>query len=111
MMNIIKEYKEFANVQEDKIYSFSEYKPKKYNGNVVIDQIMEWLRAKLLDEPSAEFVSVSLEQFFSDCAVNYDEFMTFYNELDKTQRVKSFQINIENNIITFSDFKNNEEKE
>ncbi len=110
-MKIIKEYKEFVDLQEDKIYKFSEYSPTKYNGNVVIDQIMEWLRAKLLDEPNADFITVTLDEFFSECSVNKNEFMTFYNEMKKTQRVKNFQIEIDNDNITFSDFKNNEEIE
>lgn len=110
-MNIIKEYKEFNDVTEDKIYKFSEYEPTKYNGNVVVDQIMEWLRAKLLEAPDSDMVGVPLDVFFKECAVNRNAFMTFYNEMDKTNIVKSFKVEIKDNYILFNEFKNNEENE
>ena len=103
-MNIIREYKEFNDITEDKIYNFSEYEPSKYNGNVLVDQIMEWLRAKLLD--GGDDVTVPIETFFQECSVNKDQFLTFYNELQKTQKVKSFKVTIEGENITFNDFKN-----
>jgi len=110
-MNIIKEYKEFSNVTEDKIMSFSNYEPTKYNGNVLVDQIMEWLRAKLLDDKEAESVTVPLDTFLQECSVDKDKFMTFYNEMQTTQKVKSFKVDIVGDNITFSEFKNNEENE
>ena len=104
---MITKYKEFNNIEEDKVYKFSEYEPTKYNGNIVIDQIMEWLRAKLLDTPGDE-IKVPLDTFFQECAVDKNKFMTFYNHSD---RIKNFSINIEDDFIIFGDFKNNEEKE
>lgn len=108
---MIKTFDNFFDITEDKIFKFSEFDPIKYNGTILVNQIMEWLRAKLLDEPNSEEISLPLEQFYSECSVDKKQFMTFYNEHEKTQRVKSFKMNINNNIITFNDFKNNEEKE
>jgi len=101
----------YKDITEDKIIKFSDYKATKYNGNIVVDQIMEWLRAKLVDEPDTDMVSVPLETFFRECSVDSNKFMTFYNEINKTQKVKSFKVEINGNNITFSDFKNNEEND
>jgi len=103
-------YKEYNNIEEDKVYKFSEYEPTKYNGNLIVDQIMEWLRYKLLETPG-ESITVPLQQFFTECSVDKAKFYTFYNEMQKTQIVKSFKIKIDGNNITFGDFKKNEDKE
>ena len=105
---MITKYKVYNNIEEDKVYKFSEYEPTKYNGNLVVDQIMEWLRAKLLDQDSDE-INVPLNIFLKESGVNKNEFMTFYNEIDKTQKAKNFKVEIVDNNIIFSDFKNNEE--
>jgi len=105
-MKIIKEYNEYNDITEDKIYKFSEYDPSKYNGNILVDQIMEWLRAKRLDNKNSESISVPLDLFFSECAVDRNQFLTFYNEMAKTDKVQNFEIKIENNNITFFNFKN-----
>lgn len=110
MSKLIK-YSEFNNLAEDKIYKFSEYEPIKYNGNIVVDQIMEWLRAKLVDEPDSLSIKVPMDVFFKECSVDKNKFMTFYNEMEKTQKVKNFKMEIQNNYIIFTDFKNNEENE
>jgi len=102
--------KHIKNLLEDKIFKFSEFEPTKYNGNKLIILIMEWLRAKRLNN-DLESVKVSLEDFFKESGVNKDIFYTFYNEMDKTQKVKNFSIEIIGNDIIFSDFKNNEDNE
>lgn len=101
----------YKKIKEDKIIKFSEYQPSKYNGNIVVDQIMEWLRAKLVDNPDSDTVAVPLSVFFKECSVDKNKFMTFYNEMNKTQIVKNFKVNIKGDYIIFTDFKNNEEKE
>jgi len=107
---MITKYKVYNNIEEDKVYKFSEYEPTKYNGNLVVDQIMEWLRAKLLDTPVEE-IKVPISTFYQECSVDKHKFMTFYNELEKTNRAKNFSIEIDGDFIIFGDFKNNEEKE
>lgn len=107
----IKKFKNFIpnigrEVKEDKIISFSEYEPTKYNSNIVVNQIMEWLRSKLLEQPNSKTISVPLHIFFKECSVNKDKFMTFYNELNRTQTIKNFKIDIKNDNIIFSEFKN-----
>lgn len=106
-MKIVKEYKDFAEIQEDKIYKFSEYEPIKYNGNMLMNQVMEWLRAKLLEYPNSELITVKIEQFFNECSVNRDKFMTFYNEMKKTHVLNNFEIEIEGENISFKNFKKN----
>lgn len=105
-MNIIKEYKNFNNVKEDKIFKFSEYEPTKYNGNILVTQIMEWLRAKLLDEPGSDSITVPLQQFYNECSVDKNKFLTLYNEQEKTHSLNNFDIEINDENITFKNFKN-----
>ena len=99
---MIDNYKIFNNVKEDKIYKFSDYNAIKYNGNVLVDQIMEWLRAKLLVSENKNSITVPLETFFKECSVDKDKFMTFYNEHKQTQKIQSFDITINKNNTTYS---------
>lgn len=101
----------YKDITEDKIIKFSDYQPTKYNGNIIVDQIMEWLRAKLVDDPDSDMVAVPLNVFFKECAVDKNKFMTFYNEMKKTGKVKNFKVEIKGDYIIFNDFKNNEENE
>jgi len=103
-------FKKFNNIQEEKIFKFSEYDPTKYNGNMVVDQIMEWLRAKRLDSDE-DTISVPLELFFRECSVDKNKFMTFYNEMENTNKIKNFDIEIVDGNIIFNNFKNAEENE
>jgi len=110
-MKKILEYKVFSDITEDKVIKFSDFQPTKYNGNIVVDQIMEWLRAKLVDEPDSDNITVPLNVFFKECAVDKNKFMTFYNEMKKTGKVNNFKIEIKGDYVIFNDFKNNEENE
>lgn len=96
------------NISEDKIFRFDEFEPTKYNGNVLMTAIMEWLRAKLLDN-DLEVIQAPLEQFFQECKVDKNKFLTFVKENDVAQKAKNFSVKIEGDQIIFSDFKNNEE--
>ena len=103
-------FKKFNNIQEEKIFKFSEYDPTKYNSNMVVDQIMEWLRSKRLDNP-ADYITVPLDVFFRECSVDKNKFMTFYNEKDLINKIKNFNVEIIGDNITFNEFKNAEENE
>jgi hypothetical protein len=105
-MKIIKEYIEFNNITEDKIMKFSEYKPTKYNGNELVITIMEWLRAKLLEEPNVDQITYSFDSFLEESGIDKNIFMTFYNEKEKTQRANNFNVEIDGNDIHFNQFKN-----
>jgi len=103
-------FKKFNNIQEEKIFKFSEYNSTKYNGNMVVDQIMEWLRAKRLDNDN-DTISAPLELFFTECSVDKNKFMTFYNEMENINKIKNFNIKIVDGNIIFNNFKNAEENE
>jgi hypothetical protein len=105
-MNLIKNYKKFNNVTEDKIMNFSEYDPIKYNGNKLVIILMEWIRAKLLETPNIEQITYPFQKFLIESGIEKNVFMTFYNEKNKTQRIKNFNIEIIKNTIIFNDFKN-----
>jgi hypothetical protein len=93
------------NQSEEKIFNFNDFEQLKYNGNILLNQIMEWLRAKRLDDDSDE-IRVPIEKFFKECSVDKNKFMTFYNEMDKTKKVKNFNIIIDGTDIIFNNFKN-----
>lgn len=95
----MKKYHEFNNIAEEKIFKFSEYNPTQYNGNIIVDQIMEWLRAKFID--GNEIVEITLNTFFQECAVDKDKFMTFYHEHEKTNKINNFSMTIIGDKIEF----------
>jgi hypothetical protein len=101
---MIKKYNIF-NQSEEKIFRYNDYEQLKYNGNLLSNQIMEWLRAKRLDKPEGD-ITVPLELFFKECSVDRNKFMTFYNEREKTNKIKNFDIIINGDQITFTNFRN-----
>lgn len=101
MDNILKY--NFYNKSEDHVFKF-----KEYNGNILLNQVMEWLRYKRLENPDSEEITVKLEDFFNECSVDRDKFFTYYKEKDVTKIAKNFDIVIQNDTITFKNFKNNE---
>lgn len=103
--------KHLKHITEDKIFKFHEYDKVKYNGNVLLNAVMEWLRAKLLDDEEATEIRVTLDEFLQECKVDKNKFLTFVGENDITKRAKNFTVKIEGNEVVFSDFKNNEEIE
>ena len=114
-MNIIKEYKEFNNITEDKIMKFSEYEPTKYNGNKLASHIRDWLLNYTSDQVEHQnnnvqvednSVTTTLEEFFKESGVDKNVFMTYYNEKDKSRSINSFDIEIDGNNVIFKNFRN-----
>lgn len=101
--------KYIKHITEDKIFRFSEFQPKKYNGNVLLNAVMEWLRAKLLENENTTEIIVPFDQFLQECKIDKNKFLTFVNENGITKRAKNFNVKIEDNNVIFSDFKNNED--
>jgi len=95
-------------ISEDKVFKFNDYNPTKYNGNIIVTNIMEWLRAHLLDnDKNKETINVPLNQFLAETQIDINKLKTFINEQNKTDKLESFKIKIENNYIIFYDFKKN----
>jgi len=96
---------------EDKVYKFSEYEPTKYNGNVLVSQIMEWIRLHFLDNSDHnDLIRIPLTQFLEETHIDENKLKTFVDEQEKTGKIESFKIKIENDVIVFYDFKNNNSK-
>lgn len=85
-------------IEEDKILKFSEYKPTKYNGTILIDNIMLWLR----NFENQDTIKIKLDDFLNQSKVNKNKFLTFVDEMHKTNRVE-FNIEIIGDDIIFSD--------
>ena len=120
LMNIIKEYKDFNNITEDKIMKFSDYNPTKYNGNKLANQIRDWLLLYKSDKvdhdnPKVQVedgkVITTVEEFFKESGVDKDIFMTYYNEKDKSRTITNFNIEIEGGKIIFVDNPNTQIEE
>lgn len=114
-MNIIKEYKEFNNITEDKIMKFSEYEPTKYNGNKLASHIRDWLLNYTSDQVEHQnnnvqvddnSVTTTLEEFFKESGVDKNVFMTYYNEKDKTRSINNFDVEIIGDNVIFKNFRN-----
>jgi len=106
-------------ISEDKIFTFSNFEPIKYNGNKLASQIRDWLllykhntikhdnnNVHVFDDK----VVTTLEDFFNESGVDRNIFMTYYNEKDKSRSINSFDIDIVDNKITFTDIKINIEE-
>lgn len=90
-------------IGEDKVMKFSDYNPTKYNGNILVTSIMEWLRVYSEDK---DVVTVPLEKFLSETKIDKDKFKTFVNEVETTGKVENFKVKLEGDNVTFYDFKN-----
>jgi hypothetical protein len=114
-MNIIREYKEFNNITEDKIMKFSDYEPTKYNGNKLASHIRDWLlnyksdkvdhqndKVQVIDDE----VITTLDEFFKESGIDKNIFMTYYNEKDKSRSINNFDIEINGENIIFKNFRN-----
>ena len=97
-------------IKEDKIFKFNEYEPSKYNGNILTNKIMEWLRNYFLDSNEEDIICVPLEQFLKETQIDINKLKTFIDEQDKTKKIESFKIKIENDVIVFYDFKSDNSK-
>ena len=114
-MNIIREYKEFNNITEDKILKFSDYEPTKYNGNKLASHIRDWLLNYTSDQVEHQnnnvqvddnSVTTTLEEFFKESGVDKNVFMTYYNEKDKTRSINNFDVEIIGDNVIFKNFRN-----
>ena len=108
-MKRILEYTKFNGIQEDKVLKFSEYDPikngVKYNGTILLDQFMIWLRNELEKDDSIDTLSLSLDDFLDKTKINKEQFLTFVGELHKTNRVENFDIEINGDNVIFSNLK------
>lgn len=84
------------------IVNYDDFDPKKYNGNLLVSDIMLWLR-----NFDTNLITIDLDKFIEQTKIDKDIFLTFVNELVKTKRVE-FDITIDNNIVTFSGFNKNQ---
>ena len=98
--------KHIKRIEEDKILKFSEYEPTKYNGVVLIDNIMLWLR----NFETKDIVKVKLDDFISQSKVDKNKFLTFVDEMYKTKRV-NFNIKRDGDFIIFSDLLKKSDKQ
>ena len=98
-------------IDEDKILKFSEYKPSKYNGTILVSNIMEWMRSYFLDNSDSEdLIRIPLTKFLSETNIDINQLKTFVDEQEKTGRIESFKIKIEDDLIIFYDFKKEHSK-
>jgi hypothetical protein len=98
-------------LKEEKIFKFSEYEPTKYNGNAIVTNIMEWLRAYFLDNSDHnDLIRIPLQQFLDETHIDENKLKTFIDEQEKTGKIESFKIKIEEDIIVFYDFKKDNSK-
>lgn len=101
------------NIHEDKIITFSNfdfdnYTPSKYNSNIIIKNITEWLMSKLLNlTPNIDNFQYNLNDFIKEVKLDPDKFFTFYKELQQNNKLENYNINIKNDIIYFFNIKNN----
>lgn len=102
--------KYLKNIKEEKIFKFSEFEPTKYNSNILINKIMEWLRAYFIDNKNVNEINISLQKFISETNINIDKLKTFINDQNKTNKIEAFEIKIDGDIIIFNNFKNNNNK-
>ena len=72
--------KYIKNIKEEKIFKFSEYEPTKYNSNVLINKIMEWLRAYFIDNKDATKINIPLNKFLKETDIDIDKLI---EELEK----------------------------
>lgn len=103
--------KYIKNIKEDKIFKFSEYEPTKYNGTILVQNMMEWLRAYAMDYDIKDEFRISLIKFLDETKINKDQLKTFIDEQEKSSKLNNFKIKIEKDIntenIIFYDFKKN----
>ena len=85
--------------QEDIIY-YKDFNPVKYNGNLVVHDIMLWLR-----NFDKDIIKINLEDFLDQTKINKDVFLTFISEIDKTEKI-NFEIELIDDILTFKLNKN-----
>lgn len=97
----------YKEISEDKILHFAEFEPTKYNGNVILHAIMEWLQAKRLEQAS-ETIELPLTQFLSECKLDRNKFLTFVQENKKTRKALNFDLDLQGDIVRFSNFRNEE---
>ena len=123
---MIKKFNEF--IEEDKIIDVQPSQTQnttKYDGTKIIDNMMFWLRnyqdntiVKTYDElknvkivlnnDKVISVSTNLDYFLNNTKIDKQQFLSFYSN---SSRIDNFKMDINNDIITFSEFKINEEKE
>jgi len=89
------------NIMEDKIFKFSEFEPTKYNSNVIIENIMLWLR-NYEDQPS---IKIQLDDFLNKTKIDKNKFLTFISGLEKTNKIESFNIRVDNDQVIIDDIK------
>lgn len=82
-------------IREDKILSFTDYKPTKYDGRELVDSMMLWLR-----NFNQKNIQVPIDQFLEQTQIDKDKFLTFVKDLPKTKRVE-FQIEIVGDNVIF----------
>ena len=98
--------KHIKKIEEDKIFKFSEYEPTKYNGNILVNNIMEWLRGYFLDNSDHnDLIRIPLLKFLDETNIDENKLKTFIDEQENTGKIESFKIKIENDLIIFYDFK------
>jgi len=99
-------------LEEEKIFKFDEYDQTKYNGNVLANKLMEWLRVQFLDnQDDQDVIRFPLQQFLEETSIDINKFRTFVDEQDQSKKIKSFKIKIEDDVVVFYDFKNNTNNE
>jgi len=103
-------------IREEKIFNFSEFQPTKYNGNIITNNIMEWLRTFFLDKnKNADIIKIKLIKFLDETNIDKNTLKTFISEQDKTSKISSFKIKLDvdefdEDIIVFFDFKKDNSK-
>ena len=96
-------------IEEEKIFKMSklsEFQPTKYNGNKLLDNIMLWLRSKILNKDTKD-LKINLDTFLKEAKIDKNQFLTFVSELDKTKKVNGFDITVDGEFVIFHNFENN----
>ena len=91
-------------IREDKILSFTDYKPTKYDGRELVDNMMIWLR-----NFNQKDIQIPLNQFLDQTKIDKNKFLTFVKDLPKTKRVE-FQIEVVGDNVIFRNLNQKNDK-
>lgn len=92
----IKNFKQYNNTLEDKVINFNDFEFKKYNSNVLLHDIMLWLRNFKQDE-----IKIDLDDFLNQTHIDRNKFLTFVNDLQKDKSHLTLDIERNGDTIIF----------
>ncbi len=79
----------------EQLISYDDFEPEKYNGNLIVHDIMLFLR-----NFDKNIIKINLDDFLEKTKIDKNKFLTFLNEIDKTEKI-SFDIELNDDILIF----------